>query len=780
MHGAKVVSNKRAKHCALPGAVSHEIRFQALEASLAADIRALYGHPIYGELKTTGDIRALMESHVFAVWDFMSLVKTLQREVTCTKVPWLPPADSRTARFLNEIVLGEESDEISSGVYSSHCELYLRAMAEIDADTRPFARFLDLLRAGNRPQEALAAIGALGHVRRFVSETMRTARLPAHAVAAAFLFGRENVIPGMFRKILAKVDGQENVQLGAMRLYLDRHISIDEGSHGPLAARLLVSLCADEPARWHQAEKAARRAIAARLDFWDGVLRDMRGRRKTVPKRSSVPPARSPEPSWTGTPAPDDNALRLVLVQPPSYDWVSPSNGLALLQAHCKRAGFRPFIVDSSTRVRKALSAVLERPFTTHADYHAALRANASLVKALLDREADKILELDPSVAAFCVLSYTRKWALALAGAVKRLRPECLVVFGGPDCLRECRAGEYIRDPNVDAVVSGEADDSFPRLLRACVERRGRDIPPIPGVILKRGDRIVDGGEAAWNESMDSLPFMDFSGFPMNDYAGDRIYLNTVRSCVRRCRFCTHFLQQKRFAAMSPERSLLEIQNALRNFPGRQIVSFSDSLVNGNVARLAKLADLLAGWRLERLAKMGEQGAFFWSGMAIIHPTMTPALLGRLKASGCGVLSYGLESGSQRVIDSMDKKFLVKDAETIIRNTRKAGITTQLYLQFGFPGETDEDVGQTLDFIERNAAWISNVSISFSEMALGSDIDMRPGFYGIRTPTKDRTRWELSDGSNTFDIRRERCRRAARLAEKLGISCDLYDSKLDY
>ncbi len=472
--------------------------------------------------------------------------------------------------------------------------------------------------------------------------------------------------------------------------------------------------------------------------------------------------------------------IRLALIQPPSYDWITPSNGLALLQAHCKNAGFRPVIVDSSTRVRKALAVALKTKFSTHADYHAALKNNPKLVQTLLNREAEKILEFDPTVAAFCVLSYTRKWSLALAEAIKRLNPRCFVVFGGPDCLRECRAEDYVRDPSVDAIVAGEADDSFPELLRSYAAAGSRALPRIPGVILKRGEDIIDGGQAAWNKPIDSLPFMDFSGFPMEDYAGDRIYLNTVRSCFRRCRFCTHFLQQKRFAAMSPQRSLLEIKNALSHFPGRQIVSFSDSLVNGNISRLGKLADLLTSWRLERLAKLGESGALFWSGMAMLHPTMTPALFKKLKASGCGMLSYGLESGSQRVVDSMDKRFSVKDAQTVIRNTREAGIGTQLYLQFGFPGENDDDVEETLRFVERNAEWISDVTISYSEIALGSDMDRRGSFYGIRVPAADQTHWELSDGSNTFAIRRDRCHRAARLAQRLGIPYSLCDSKLDY
>lgn len=256
--------------------ITSETRFARLEQSLSADVRALLAHPVYGELRSLADIRLLMESHIYAVWDFMSLVKALQREVTCVQIPWMPPSDPVLARFLNEIVLGEESDELGPDLYLSHCELYLRAMDEVGADVRPFNAFLSRVTNGQSPENALAELNAAGYIRDFVLLTLRVAREPAHCVAASFLFGREDVIPGMFRKILAEVDVQNSDKLKAFRLYLDRHISVDEGNHGPLARRLLVRLCGDDEMKWREAEETARQAIAARIRFWDGCLREIR------------------------------------------------------------------------------------------------------------------------------------------------------------------------------------------------------------------------------------------------------------------------------------------------------------------------------------------------------------------------------------------------------------------------------------------------------------------------------------------------------------------------
>jgi len=475
-------------------------------------------------------------------------------------------------------------------------------------------------------------------------------------------------------------------------------------------------------------------------------------------------------------------AVRVVLVQPPSYDWLTPSNGLALISAHLKAAGIAPRVVDSSMRVRRALSARLRRRFPDHVAYHRALVAHPALVARLLAREVDEILAGAPDVVAFAVLTYTEKWSLDLAAAIKRRRPSTRVVFGGAQCLRENNAFDYARNPDVDAVMLGEADVSFVKYVRALARRRGdAPLPAIRGVLTKDGDRIVDGGDEEAVADIDALPFLDFTGFPMKDYVGDTIYLNTTRSCVRRCRFCTHFMMQKAYDVMSPERTLAEIRHQLTTFPGRKLIVFSDSLVNGDTRRLGRLADLLLGYRLERLGRLGRDGDFAWSGMAILHRTTTRELLRKLKASGCVELAYGLESGSQTVIDAMDKRFQVADAERVIRDTKDAGIGVKTYLQFGFPGETEREFRETVAFLRRNAAYLGQVSISFTEIYKGSDLDVRPELYGIKRPIADRTRWETEDGANTYEVRLDRCHRAAAAARRAGVDVvEVYASKLGF
>jgi hypothetical protein len=213
-----------------------------------------------------------MEHHVFAVWDFMSLLKALQRLVCCVDLPWVPPLDPGSCRLVNEIVLGEESDEDGQGHHSSHFELYRLAMQECGANVGPIDRFVAAIRGGSTLPEALRAVEVPESVRQFVVTTFSIIEdaNPA-AIASSFTFGREDLLPDVFRRILAESGSTPSGRWDAFRYYLDRHIEVDDGQHGPSAERLIGRLCGDDPTRWQAAEDAAVRSLEARMTLWDGV-----------------------------------------------------------------------------------------------------------------------------------------------------------------------------------------------------------------------------------------------------------------------------------------------------------------------------------------------------------------------------------------------------------------------------------------------------------------------------------------------------------------------------
>jgi hypothetical protein len=248
-----------------------------MESESLTDVRArLIAHPMYGELDSQEKLRIFMRHHVFAVWDFFTLLKRLQAEVTTVTLPWRPAGHAEHGRFVLEIVLAEETDEDIDGGYISHFELYRRAMTEVGADTGPIDAFLAALAAGTPPLRALENPLIPDGVRRFVGHTLHVALHGSpHEVAASFCHGRENLLPDVFTAVRSNVT---ELLAGApvLRHYLDRHISLDHDEHGPLALKLLDSLCAGDPDRAAAAERVGADAISARIALWDGVLADLR------------------------------------------------------------------------------------------------------------------------------------------------------------------------------------------------------------------------------------------------------------------------------------------------------------------------------------------------------------------------------------------------------------------------------------------------------------------------------------------------------------------------
>jgi hypothetical protein len=236
-------------------------------------IRArLIEHPLYSRIDTEERLRIFMKHHVFAVWDFFTLLKRLQNEVTTVTLPWRPANKAEHGRFIMEIVLAEETDEDIGGGYISHFELYRRAMDEIGADTEPIDAFLAALDTGLDPLAALKDARIPEGVRKFVGHTLEVALHGSpHEVASSFCHGRENLLPDVFGEVRSNVDSVL-ANAPVFRHYLDRHIALDHDEHGPLALRLLAALCDDDPVREAEADRVSVAAIQARIELWDGVL----------------------------------------------------------------------------------------------------------------------------------------------------------------------------------------------------------------------------------------------------------------------------------------------------------------------------------------------------------------------------------------------------------------------------------------------------------------------------------------------------------------------------
>jgi len=240
-----------------------------LEAQIAPAREKVVKHPLYAALDNAAAIRTFQEHHVFAVWDFMSLLKSLQRSLTCVQLPWVPTGPTGSRRLINDIVLVEESDELRGG-FTSHFELYVEGMAESGADTGPITEFIRLLRHGRPVARALAEAHAPRPSAEFVALTWRLIETaPVHGRAAAFAFGREDLIPDMFQQVIGvneRVGG-----LDAFVDYLARHIEVDGEQHTPMAMQMLADLCEDDEAKWAECARTVNLALAARARLWDAI-----------------------------------------------------------------------------------------------------------------------------------------------------------------------------------------------------------------------------------------------------------------------------------------------------------------------------------------------------------------------------------------------------------------------------------------------------------------------------------------------------------------------------
>lgn len=257
-----------------------------IESQLTPLRKRLKEHSLYEQLKSVNDIRVFMSMHVFAVWDFMSLLKALQIQLTTTTVPWRPRPKASLARFINEIVHAEESDINEKGEPKSHFEMYLDSMQQIDSDSTEINHLIKGLEKGESIHSIIDALYIEPCVKEFMQFTFKVIESgKSHCIAAAFTFGREDLIPDMFIEILKQADAK-NTKFNKLTYYLDRHIELDGDEHGPLSLRMVEELCENDPKKIEEVLQVSKEALEHRINLWDGIKEKIvaqEGRKARVP-----------------------------------------------------------------------------------------------------------------------------------------------------------------------------------------------------------------------------------------------------------------------------------------------------------------------------------------------------------------------------------------------------------------------------------------------------------------------------------------------------------------
>jgi hypothetical protein len=243
-----------------------------IEQALAPLKQQIIDHPVYSAIQDLHDLQTFMQYHVFAVWDFMSLLKTLQNNLTCVTVPWFPKGSAMTRYLINEIVVGEESDVDNKGIRKSHFELYLEAMQQSGATTQSIHTFTNVLQATGNFETAYDQAQVATPIKNFVDFTFEVINSKKdYLQAAVFTFGREDLIPQMFLSMVNDIDHKLPNSISIFKYYLERHIEIDGDHHSHLAQAMTIQLCGDHADRWAEVTQVCQRALQLRLQLWDGV-----------------------------------------------------------------------------------------------------------------------------------------------------------------------------------------------------------------------------------------------------------------------------------------------------------------------------------------------------------------------------------------------------------------------------------------------------------------------------------------------------------------------------
>lgn len=248
-------------------------RIEEINVHIENERSQLLKHPLYSKIKSIEDLRKFTETHVYAVWDFMSLLKSLQVRLTCVKLPWIASRYPNTRYLINEIVLAEESDEYIDGRRLSHYEMYIDAMEAMGGDTTAIKELLEELVNGATIDDAIKQLNVDQRIKDFLIFTFAVINNGSdHEVAAAFTFGREDLIPGMFNSILKEIQKTfPNSDLKKFIYYFERHIELDGDEHGPLAMQMISELAGNDPMKWEDIKNVSKEALRKRIALWDAI-----------------------------------------------------------------------------------------------------------------------------------------------------------------------------------------------------------------------------------------------------------------------------------------------------------------------------------------------------------------------------------------------------------------------------------------------------------------------------------------------------------------------------
>lgn len=309
------------------------------------------------------------------------------------------------------------------------------------------------------------------------------------------------------------------------------------------------------------------------------------------------------------------------------------------------------------------------------------------------DKVVGILKNTDFNVIGIGGLTSTYKYVKWLSSVIKNIKPEIPIIAG--NMVSTAIPELLLNNTKIDIAVIDEGEETVKDLIETIA--RSGDLSCVDGIYFKKEDQIYQTKPRKRIEDIDSLPFPAWDLFPIDIYLKSTIHIDygyrsmsmsTVRGCPFSCIYCSRPFGRKVYAR-SAESMVKEIKE-LKNKFGVQYIGFADDLFLFDEARILEFCDRLIKERID----------IKWGGSGRAN-LVNEKLLVRMKRAGCICLGYGFESGSQKILDIMNKNVTVKQAEEAIKMTRKAGIYLMSSFMFGMVGETEETIKETIDFMKK-------------------------------------------------------------------------------
>lgn len=445
--------------------------------------------------------------------------------------------------------------------------------------------------------------------------------------------------------------------------------------------------------------------------------------------------------------------MNILLVLAPLMPTSVPQIGLPYLKAVLKQKGYQVTIDDITPKIAKFSKNL-------HINNMSDIEVQKSFFyehERYLNNWAESVIESDFNVVGFSLWQSNIYITKQLIKLIKQKNPQIRIICGGPE---HNTLFDLLYDKSVDALVKHEGEETILEIVEAI--EKNKTFQDVLGL------SYLDQNNIKWTnkdrpifKNIDMLPFPDFSDLNLESYTSNVIPIMFSRGCNWRCKFCTVYDEWDKFRTRTAKNIFDEILLRFGQYDRKQYkFQLYDSALNQDLKMLSELCDHINSLNLQ-------QDTVTFDGFAKIARGMDFDFLKKMRRAGFNSLSVGLESGCDRVLKLMHKPFNTMQAEKFIRNSFDLDISITATVVVGFPGETEPDWNETIDFLVRNSPYISDILLIY--MVINKSMASSRFKDEIRMDYEDVRRWKSKDGLNTFEIRTERLKRLHEKMSKLPI-----------